>query len=156
MQLLLVLSILLMASFTDIRKREISNYFWLSSVVVVAPFVIFNLYVFEVWYRFLWLVSILSTFLLSYTLYKLKFFGGSDSKCLLFLSFSFPYLVGFTAPFFLDCKYYLTLKAVLPLPILVLIFSVVFGMVYRILRKVTNYPAIPFITVAFILLVLVG
>lgn len=159
-KLLLVFVVLLIASFLDVKKREVSNKFWNISTLVLSPFILHDLYCYGIWYRFLWLYSLLFTFLLSYLFWKLNFFGGADVKCLLFLSCAFPFLVNVPSLIFFDnyaFKIYLALKAVLPVPVMVLFLSAIFRLFYEGLFSIRHsYPFLPFMFVSFVILVLVG
>lgn len=154
-KILSVLSVLSIASILDIKKRHVSNKFWILSTIFLSPLIIADLYLYGVWYRFLWLYSLMFTFFLCYFFWKLNFFGGGDAKCLLFLSFVFPFLVNVPSIFYFDnyaFKIYLTLKSVLPVPIMILFLSSVF----RLFVLKRSCPFIPFIFVSFIVLILVG
>ena len=130
-----VLLCLILASYTDIKTREVSNNLWL----FMLPFGLL-IFSFELAQSFL---LTLSNFLLASLIvliaYKFTKFGGADVKAIIILSLFYPYCI--MIPISLI---YLEIGFI----ILILFYGIKNKLKFE---KGYQYPIIPFLTVGFVI-----
>jgi len=79
------------ASWQDYKTREISDWIWISMVIVGLPLLIYEATVkwWTIWVNMA-IISIMFSILIGLATYKLDLFGGADSKAIMALSILIP------------------------------------------------------------------
>ena len=128
--IILVLAILGISSYTDIRTGEVSNRVWLVGAgtgLIIRAFT----------YSPKWFMSVAFVIVLSYVIWRFTTLGGADIKCLLFLGI----------PLLLDDIF------------VILLFGFLLSLVYVYYMKnvknikVGNFPFLPFLFFGYIILI---
>lgn len=123
------LSLLTVASYEDIKSREISNKIW---VVFIFFAILFNFIMFYLKFislSFYDLIIFILQFLLFSFLYHFNAYGGADLKALVCLTFMFP---------FSQEKTSILGYGIVPLPILVFFYASFLSLFYTILNLIHN------------------
>ena len=129
--MILILAILGVSSYTDIRTGNVSNRIWLIGAgmgLIIRAFT----------YSPKWFMSVAFVIVLSYIIWKFTTLGGADIKCLVFLGI----------PLMLDEIF------------VVLLFGFMLSLVYVYYMKkvkdikVGNFPFLPFLLFGYIILLL--
>ncbi|MCD6563583.1 MAG: prepilin peptidase [Thermoproteales archaeon] len=86
----IILLLFAVASYMDIKKREIDDKVWIIMFILSFPITIYEIIVFKIYLSRIWLliylISLSMGILFSYGLYKLSLIGGADAKSMIVLS----------------------------------------------------------------------
>ncbi|KKN46931.1 hypothetical protein LCGC14_0667970 [marine sediment metagenome] len=118
LNLISIFTFLVICTYFDLKERIIPNKLlkiYLIVTVILIAFEFFYYLDLILWYITIKLVVFLSVFILSLTLFSLKFIGGGDGKVLLLLFHSLPflYIFHFLQYFFLIFSFSLIVTATL-------------------------------------------
>ena len=128
-----VLLCLIIASYTDIKAREVSNSLWL----FMLPFALLTFYYELMYTSFLALLCFVLPTLVVLIAYKFTKFGGADAKAVIILSLFYPYWL--MIPISLV---YLEIGLIT----LILFYGIKNKFKFK---KDCQYPIIPFLTIGF-------
>ena len=90
-RVLLSLSFMIYASWSDWEKREVSNRVWLILAPLAFSLTMIEYVFFAQWLLFYYVLSFAVTFVLATVLFYVGAFGGADAKALMCLALALPY-----------------------------------------------------------------
>jgi len=131
-RVLLSLSFLSYASWSDWKNREVSNKVWIVFAPLAFALTTVQYVLFAQWLLFYYAVCFAVTFVLSTVLFYAGAFGGADAKALICLALALPYYPVYLLP---NLTFF---SSILPLPITVFSNAVLlaaFSAVYALLRN---------------------
>jgi len=155
----LVLSVLSIASFLDVKSQSVPNKLWYIAFCLTIPFLLYDLLSQVQWYWVWWFYSFYGTLFISYIFWRLGVLGGADGKCLIFISLLYPFYPQLGGIFelstrsgiFFNCFY--ALKIFLPFSMFVLFFGMIFSVIFCLITKRRGKQSfIPFIMMSFLFL----
>jgi len=160
-EVLFVITVLFVASYYDIKYKKTPHYFWGFSLLLSIPIIIVMFFFYGIWYICFWVIVLVITVSLVYFLYLLnnkfipKGFGGSDVKCLIFISILTPTFPSITNSAF-GMYSPLIYQPLLFLPLLVLCLGSLIGFcvvlpMFIFTRKKIVLPFIPFFLLSYLL-----
>src|SRR5467141_2037632 len=114
--LIVSLGVLIVASLSDLKTREVSNRFWVIYAPIAAALFIGRV-VFAPDTAAILLVSATATIVVAFLLFQFSVMGGADSKALMCLALALPVAPSFLAPFWQSPFVFY------PLPIAILVNS---------------------------------
>ena len=148
---LFVFTCLVYASYSDIKKGEISNKVWWVMGVVGVLFLTIDFVFIPV------LCSVVTMSIVMFVFYRFKWFAGADVKAMLCLSVLYPYFVN-PAPLPLLPPFRFSFLP-LPFPIIalnILFFSLLSGGLYSIFfRKRRGIAFLPHITIGWFIILII-
>ena len=89
-QITLILSMLLISSYKDIKFREVADKLWLIFAIFGIILNFFYYLNFPSQFNYLVIFYLIITVFISWGLYVLKLYGGADAKCLIVISIILP------------------------------------------------------------------
>lgn len=159
LEVLYVITVLIVASYYDIKYKKTPHYFWKSSIIFSVPIIAAMFFFYGTWYICFWCIVLFITVALSCLLFSFTEFGGADAKCLIFISLLTP-----TFPSILESSFIsfslLLYQPLLFLPILVIGIASLIGFcfvlpAFIVTRKKVILPFIPFLLTSYVLILLV-
>jgi len=149
-KIIIVAICLVYASYSDIRRGEVSNKVWSFLIIVGLVFLITDFVFVPL------LCSIIMMSIIMFAFYRFEWFAGADVKAMLCLSILYPYFINPTSLPSFPSSFCFPL---LPFPITalnILFFSSLSGALYTIFtRKKGGIPFLPHITIGWIVVLII-
>jgi len=138
-----IMVILAIASYYDLKTREVPNRLWKYALLLSLPFIIYDFYSYGRYSIIEWIISILYAAIVLLILYSIHKIEAADSKAIMFISILIP---SYTQH--ISC-----IKLFFPFSLIVLLLASIIGFVFVVIvDKRKEIPFIVFITISFICL----